>query len=357
MNEIVVQKNCQHVSLAKTCLETFGWFLNQSSNLYSGGQVDKNLVSCCILGALPLLFIQRNNLYKGDNITRLTLNTPLLTFDTFDSSVTNKFKIMSRRIELDPGQVKLFLKNSANHTQLLLNKRHEEYPYISELWHDILITNTFGMKTIFALFKNKLSNENLKCLDNSEMFYHTTGKGELIFEENIDEIMDSTMEKCEKSAVILGEDSAIPLFSILTVKSKPTFFGKVIINENFSGYVFFGYFPTRLLLKPKYYFENGIIEWWSKYFKWALMMKTRADEIKTLNLQNKTEIVANNISSGVYVLSTIPMMGFLVSLFTFVFVDSSCIKGVVIFINNFAHSFNMCWRILHAKIRQGSLYY
>lgn len=337
INEFVVQKNYKRIPFSKTIYELYGSILDQSVGLYSG-QARINSVYSYTLAILPLLFILLNNLYKGDNITNLTVNPPPIPFDTFDKLVTANFKVMSRRLQIRMSHVRRFLETSNMSLSVspyanIFDKKHEFYPYVSEFWYSFTLTIPELKLTILSLFKNSVSNRTRKYFDNSEMYQIVDKKtGKFTSFQTIDDILEANMDNCNKSAVILNEEAAISLFNILKVKKKPTYYGKDIMNQKLTGYTFFGYFPTRLLLKPMYYFESGVTEWWDKYFKWALMMKTRTEEVNMLARKNQTVAWENDNRSDIYIICLIPLFGLSMSFFAFIFCEVNvinCFIGLV----------------------------
>ncbi len=142
------------------------------------------------------------------------------------------------------------------------------------------------------------------------------------------EILKMHMYVCNKSAVILTEHHAIHLYTILKSKTKQAYYGKDTITKFFTGYNYYGYFPTENLLKSRYYyFKAGIREWWKKYFKWCLMMITEygmkeitARKSRTTDKNTLPESHSNN--SSVYALCIIPFVGFMLSILFFILIDS-----------------------------------
>lgn len=62
------------------------------------------------------------------------------------------------------------------------------------------------------------------------------------------------MEACNESAIILVSEAATFLCSILYAKKKPVDFWKDNLNKTLEGYKYWGYFPTIVFLRPRYYF-------------------------------------------------------------------------------------------------------
>ncbi len=162
-----------------------------------------------------------------------------------------------------------------------------------------------------------------------EWKYNSKSRGSF---ESIGKVISMHMGKCNKAAMILSEKMALQLFAILKAAKQPVFFGKDVINENLYGFKYFGYFPQTLLLNTKFSFNSGIIEWWKKYLKWFLGLKTNQDiaarnltELSGLSNSAKT----NDKASGVYILSLIPGIGLMVSLIVFIFYDCNLFKNTL----------------------------
>ncbi len=77
-------------AVAGTCFSFTTSLMEQSNRIFQKPK------SKCLVCTLPLVFLILSNAYKGDNITRLTLEPSLIPFDTFDSLVQNNFTIYSR---------------------------------------------------------------------------------------------------------------------------------------------------------------------------------------------------------------------------------------------------------------------
>ncbi len=150
--------------------------------------------------------------------------------------------------------------------------------------------------------------------------------------ESIEQVLSLHLGKCNKTAMIIPQNMALQLFSILKGAKQPVFFGKDIIAENLMGYTYYGYFPQKVLLRIKFSFNSGIVEWWQNYIKWLVVLKTK----KEYDLGNLTEYYrlingtsTNNGTSGVFILSMIPGFGLLLSLAAFIFHDCDAIKVAI----------------------------
>ncbi len=95
------------------------------------------------------------------------------------------------------------------------------------------------------------------------------------FDESLEQVINMHMGKCSKTAVILNENMALQLFTTLKNEKKPVFYGKDAIIDTFKGYTYKGYFPYHVLRRIRFSFHSGIIEWWTNYLKWFLVLKTQ----------------------------------------------------------------------------------
>lgn len=89
--------NIQRQSFCKTIFELFKSMLDQYSSLFGNLRLRHSFSFCYAFAFIPLALLYLGNLYKGDNITTLTLPTPMIPFDTFESLVIHNFKIYSSR--------------------------------------------------------------------------------------------------------------------------------------------------------------------------------------------------------------------------------------------------------------------
>ncbi len=102
--------------------------------------------------------------------------------------------------------------------------------------------------------------------------------------------------------------------------NKPSFYVKEKILEQFWGYEFSRYFPTKLLSRVRYVFESGLFEWWQKYFYYSLVLKSNQYAEKIIpKIANQTVTSENGkTKTAVTILSLIPGVGFLISVFVFI---------------------------------------
>lgn len=310
----------------------YATFVEQSSGLFENLTLRKNLTFYVCFSFIPMTFFYIENLYKGDNITRLTLDPPMLRFDTFDSLVTHHFKIYVRRMRLSGFAMRKT--NFHKGTAYFQENRHEAFPDISELLHFTLLHWRIQDWRRLNDLKSLVSERTWFYLSNSEMFpAWNLSDGQLGYAETAPKILKLHMDACNRSAIISSDAFAIPVYTTLKLKTKQVFYGKDIIYETFHAYRYHGYLPTKVLLKSKYYFQTGILDWWQKYFKWCLEMKTAfgAEILKLNGSSSSLWSSQNSNSSAAYVISFIPLVGLLLSLLSFILFDSYLIVHSLLF--------------------------
>ncbi len=273
---------------------------------------------------IPLSWLYLSVLYKGENVTRLTAEPPLIQFETFNLLEEYQFTAYSRRVNLET------FNNAEKYNISELVKLHKEYgsvffheslPVVSELWLQLM--DWFRPSSKFELSLNFLKNEIPKqmwsFLNNSAML-PDYGQG---FWENVSTILNFHMKWCNKSAIILQRETAITLHSVLKQMGKPSFFGKDKILERFWGYQFEGNFPSKIIFRVRYLFEAGLFEWWRKYIDDSFVLKTNVHAsilIPETNINNGTTEKGGG-KTAVNILTLIPGVGLLFSLAVFTFVE------------------------------------
>ncbi len=309
-----------------TCFSLFATMIEQSSNLYDYSKLKNKYAFFLTFSAIPLAMSILVNQYKGDNITNLTLEPPLVPFDKFEILVEYKFKIFSRpiRLVLYSEFTKYMLGVENDYIQ---GNRHEAFPIVSQLWFEKM--GAVGTLKKLSSLTNELSERSWWYLNHSEIHpkWNSTSVTSL-YEENTYNLMESHVEECQKSAAILSEEDSIPMYNSLKVKQKPVYLGKEIINEYLNGYVFVGYLPTQMMSRAKHFFETGIVNWWQGHFRWSLMMKTKAKEVQLLSGKNSNMTVnfkARN-ENQVYGICLIPLIGLCLSICLFIIFESKISK-------------------------------
>lgn len=133
---------------------------------------------------------------------------------------------------------------------------------------------------------------------------------------------DKSVLRRKLAAVILEENMALVLYSNLKRPNKPTYFEKDIIHETLEGYHYYGLFPEQFILRPKYFFQTGILEWWRKYFDWAIVLKTHINANR--NVKKHGSVIQNDdkVKTQILVLSFAPGIGFLLSIVAFLCLEA-----------------------------------
>ncbi len=303
--------------------------LEQSSNMR------RHISEKCttLLFSLILLFFKLSNVFKGENISNLTIEPGLVPFDTFDSLVKNNFSVRSRKCVLAEASVSNYIQNAQVRTDFFQENGHEAFPVVSELLYVATLPLYLTELNRLAVLKNRLSQKTVYYLDHSEMLpLWPDTSDDLIDHETIEQVLSMHMGKCNQTAIILRENMALQLFTILKAAKQPVFFGRDIIIGNLMGYNFKGYFPEQILLRIRSTFNSGIVEWWQKYVKWFVVLKTKKD-YDTGNLTEFQRLTNRTIDgtskSGVYVLCLIPGFGLLLSFAVFICFDCSAIKSTM----------------------------
>lgn len=303
-------------SVCHICFSLTSSLMEQSSIILQKPKI-RSLVC-----ALPLVFLILGNEYKGDNITRLTLEPSLVPFDTFESLLHNNFKIYSVPFVVpyeSYRQIKQYLKSNESYVK---QSAHEFYPIVSQLWYEVLKQFSFHDYKTLDLLLQSFSKTTQTYLNNSKIIpnWKNTTKPQS-YNQTIYQVLDMHMESCNKSALIVSESLAIQLNTILKSLKRPVYFGKDVVNENLLGYSYYGYFPTNIMRRVKYSFQSGITEWWQNFFKFVIKLKSEK-EGKSIIKSKKINLDTNS-KAGIYILSMIPGVGLLLSVFWFIFMDSS----------------------------------
>ncbi len=335
----------------------FTSLLDQSSSLFQ----KHNFKAFVFFWPLVCLIISIE--YKGDNITKLTLDPELIPFDTFEILVNKSFKIYSRRGLIQPEDMNFMKENAKIQTEFVQENGHEALPIVSEFWHEILKRFPLEELNRMEALKSEIPNKTLLYLNNSEMLPDwQTESGSHGSYESIKQILSMHMEICNKSTMILQDNMAIELFTILKATNKPAFFGKDVLNEILYGYKYFGFFPSSIMTRVKNSFQSGIIEWWQKYFKWVIRIKTQTQERKIKHgTSTKAFVISPNSQTGVYILCLIPCFGLILASLVFVFCECNCIitvkqtcKALLLFLNFINHLGKQLKLYIHLKISKKS---
>lgn len=319
MSKYIQMPKTMKLSIPITSFQLFAAFVDQSAGLFGTKHLRINKIFVLTFFVIPSSFTYLGNLYKGDNITRLTLDPPLIPFNTFEKLISNAFKTYVRTIKPSENARKLAGKNLVSSNQTTRKNGHEAFPFVSELWEEIMNVWTIDNWRPLYMMGTKLSNSTWNYLNNSEMFppwYNTRGDPRTL--ESINEILKMHMGTCSKAAVILPDKEAELIFGFLTLKKMPAYFGEDFISKTLNGYKYFGKFPDKILWKAKHLFSSGVLEWWRNFFKWSQLTK-QIPQITRIETNNPT-LASFGISAGTRILSLcfLPLNGIVISIVTFV---------------------------------------
>lgn len=257
---------------------------------------------------------------------RITLESRLVWFDNFNTLVEYKFKIYVPRYRLSNGEQDALKQNLGVEQTYTQENGHEAFPVVSKLWRRVMLSLSYSYWGSLVNMKSKLSKDLWLYFNHSKMFpAEIENRDSPDYGRTSSVAIENHMENCEKSAVIVSNEEAILLYSNLKVKKKPAYFGKNLIQETLMGYKFRGYFPPNIFKRCKSYFQAGIVEWWQKYFRWSLMIKSRVEEMKNMSRNDNNGTLWNEVKGkgGIYALSCIPVFGFTLAVITFLVMDSN----------------------------------
>lgn len=330
---LIIASKAHKTSQTSKFRDSFFYLMMSMVEQSTGIFQPKSTKAKVLLYCLPLLFLVLGNEYRGDNITNLTVEPNLETFDTFDSLVENEFAIRTRTRRLS-SQANYHLKRQSNMStgnSYFRWNGHEAFPIVSELWRAVTSSLSTAKYKKMSLLGNHLTKKSWYYLNNSEMMpLKKKNSGKYVTGESLEQMLSMHIGKCNKSAMILPDEMALQLFAILKAVKQPVFFGKDIIHEKLSGYRYYGYFPENIILRIKHSFNSGIVEWWQKYLKWFVVIKTARDS-GTGNLTEFNRItnrtVDNSSKSSVFILALIPCFGFTISVTVFMIFDCNAITA------------------------------
>lgn len=242
---LIYSLSIQHKSskpFVNSCFSLSTCLLDQGSKMFHSH--DKNFV----LFFIPLIYILLGTYYKGENITNLTISPAFDPFDTFKELVRNKFTTYSTPVLLSITLYEVIKSIITLESGFLKISDHEAYPVISELWFKIMSHLRANEVNRLSLMGSQISNESWFYLNNSQLLPHRQNVRNEI-SDNTTYLMGSLhlyTKSCYKYAVILNKYKAIQLYTILKGQDKPAYYGKDILNENYRGYKYYSYFPTKI---------------------------------------------------------------------------------------------------------------
>ncbi len=346
----IVHINVQHSTLFDVNFFIFWSILEQGISYFSNaGKNTKPSYILCVF-FVPITWMYLSNIYKGDNVTRLTAEPPFIPFDTFEALKEYEFHIYSRRINLTTFEnAKFYNVSELNklHNEQGRVTDHEAVPLVSELWYELVNSlrphNRLEQSLIYL--KHEISNQMWKYINSSKLL-RNHGQGNL---ENISTLLNVEMKRCDKSAIILRRQIAMKLEILMKQMGKPSFLGKDQIFETFWGYKFERYFPPNFIFRARYLFEAGVFEWWQKFTEYSLILKTniQGENLLIMYNQNVTSESGGN-KTDVVVLTLIPGVGLLISTFVFICVENISTRE---FQNKISMFFSNCLTIVFKPFR------
>lgn len=272
--------------------------------------------------AFPFALLVLCNEYKGDNISRLTVEPDLFPFDHFDTLVQHKFPVYTYPTILGDYEYTHFKKwvNVTKEIERVSN--HEYFPIVSNLWYVIMLR--FRNWNILKVYAERLTRRLQFYLNHTQIFQLEQLNKHLNIssaKRAVDDILENwqalafvTLKKCNRSAMILFRNNAVLLHAKLVKRNVPAFLGKDRIVENLQGFHLKGQFPINMYLRIKYLFQLGTLDFWRKYFDYftVLLTNTRLNDQK---LKNVT--YSRGTYTAAYVFLVIKGAGLLICLLVF----------------------------------------
>lgn len=310
------------ISYGYICFQVFAMFLEKGSMIFDWSSVRSKRLNFFVAFAIPFVLLVLSNEYRGDNISRLTIEPDLQPFDTFESLVVHKFPVYVVPRYLEPFDYSMVRMNVNVTNEFTKTSDHEWFPVVSDLWYEIMLQWTEW--STLRNFAHKISNRTWYYLNNSQIYHPKTlqkpnnfsrfldlVKG-LIHYDKRQSIEIKELRKCNRSAMMMLQTHALAVYTELKNYNVPVFFGKDIIYENMNGYNFFGQIPANLYARTKYLFQSGIRDFWYRYLDYLLVLRTQTNFEAKRDAEKKSE-------SGVNILILIPGIGIACSFITFLF--------------------------------------
>ncbi len=170
-----LHSHAQNPSLFDLSFSTFWALLDQSNILFKTYNKSlKHSFYWCV-SLIPLTWLYLSTLYKGENVTRLTADPPLIQFDTFEMLEEYQFTIYSRTVNLNTSNNAEFYnvnELAKLHKQYGRILTHEALPIVSELWYELMNWLRKRDKHLYSLnfLKNEIPRQMWKYINNSAMF-------------------------------------------------------------------------------------------------------------------------------------------------------------------------------------------
>lgn len=222
--------------------------------------------------AIPFVLLVLSNEYRGDNISRLTVETGIYPFDEFDTLVQHEFMVYVWQKRLRNLWYRMFKKNKHQYG-FHKTSNNEYFPIVSTLWFQIMIQ--FPSMNTLQKFACRLSNRTWLYLNHTRIFDIEDLQALKNFTAKMHGYHRSIMQLmyCNKSAVMLHGSEAFIAYKNLSYMKAPVFLGKDIIHENIYGYAFSRKMPASVHLRQNYVFQAGICRFWNKYIDCVLELR------------------------------------------------------------------------------------
>lgn len=321
--------------------QVFGWSLIRNKK-----------VGYFIAFGIPYVLLVLSNEYRGDNISRLTVEPDLHPFDTFDELVRYRFPIYSLPWKLRGNDYNYILESVTVSDELEKISNHEYFPVVSRLWYDIMIRfypwnkmkkfyARLGSRTRFYLQHSHIYGEQKILATNITKAYNFVDGVYKNWQEHAFE----HLQQCNYSALILHQNQALIIYTKLGRLKAPVFYGKDIINENMQGYKLYGKMPGNIYMRAKLFFESGALEFWRKYFSYVLVVRTRSFASQKLD-REETYGSGRTTNSAVNIMLFIPAIGLLLSLIMFLYetrnkiIEETSYVLIKLLLKRFSHRFS-----------------
>lgn len=327
------------------CEALFALLLEKGHKAYDWSKAKSKPLGYFITLGIPFVLIVLSNEYRGDNISKLTVEPDLYPFDNFDDLVKHNFSVYGfPRAVLNEYFAKMFKHNVISKGFGKVSNL-EIFPIVSQCLYEILNhnyqwseMNTFekglGNRTRFYLKHSHLYGENKILKSNSSEVTHFLTDVSMNWKDHAFE----HLKQCNFAALIMYQNEALVTYTNMSSLNAPVFLGKDIIYENLLGYRYVGKIPEILHFRAKNFYESGILDFWRKYFDYLLIWRT-----KTYQKHGVGQTSFSNLKSysAVFIILFIPAIGLLLSFLLYIFEIKKTIWQTI---KNLATAFWLKWR-------------